>query len=406
MAKFFSYKAKDITGNIVTGTILADSECTVAMHIREQGYFMTQITEENRTHSLFSCIKNVRSVSLKEVSIFCRLFSTMLHAGLPLVSCLHILIEQTDNPRMKHALQDIYKKVKEGTTLSHALSHHPLLFPSLMSHMVEAGEVVGMLDEILCRLASHFEKEYQMNKKIKSAMTYPGMVSGIATLLVLFILTYVLPIFVQMFANMNKELPLLTRLLLMVSNFIRNFFPFIILATVISGYFIQISYRQERTRMWIDDVLIRIPIIGLLSRKISIARFSRTLGTLLYGGVPIITALEIVRKTLGNLSMVKALAQAQTGIKEGRSLATTLAQSKIFTPMVIQMVAIGEESGALDDMLENIATFYENDVDDMVCRLQSAIEPIVIAALGIVIGLIIIAIMVPFFDIMTNPKVI
>jgi len=402
MAKTFAYKAKDRSGQVLTGSILAENENAVAIHIREKGYFITQIKEESSTSSVTGFMDNFKSISLKEISIVCRLFSTMIDAGLPLISCLDVLIEQTDNPRMKKALQDVYKKVKEGDTLSRSLGDHPRIFPELMVNMVEAGEVGGVLDDVLGRLASHFEKEHKMNEKIKSAMTYPAVVSGMAVLAVVFILTFVLPTFVGMFAGMNKELPLLTRILLAISSFIRNYAPFILIALIGGGYGLKVAYREEKTRKIIDNLILRIPIVGMLSRKIGIARFSRTLSTLLHGGVPIITALEVVQKTIGNLSMMAALQQAQSGIKEGVSLATTLAQSKVFTPMVIQMVSIGEESGALDKMLEKIADFYESDVDDVVSRLSSIIEPVIIGVLGIVIGVIVVAIMVPLFDIITT----
>ena len=402
MAKTFAYRAKDRSGLVLTGSILAENENAVAIHIREKGYFITQIKEQGGTNSLTTFIDNFKSISLKEISILCRLFSTMIDAGLPLISCLDVLIEQTDNPRMKKALQDVYKKVKEGETLSRSLGDHPRIFPELMVNLVEAGEVGGVLDDVLNRLANHFEKEHKMNEKIKSAMTYPAVVSVMAILVVVFILTFVLPTFVQMFAGMNKELPLLTRILLAISEFLRNYFPLLIISTIATSYGMMIAYRDKRYRRVIDSFTLRIPVVGMLSRKISIARFSRTLSTLLHGGVPIITALEVVQKTIGNLSMMEALQQAQNGIKEGVGLATTLAQSKVFTPMVIQMVSIGEESGSLDKMLEKIADFYESDVDDVVSRLSSIIEPVIIGVLGLVVGMIVVAIMIPMFDVITN----
>ncbi|AIF51793.1 type II secretion system F family protein [Pelosinus sp. UFO1] len=402
MARNFAYRAKDRNGQVLTGSILAENEHAVALHVREKGYFITQLKEEGSTSAIRSFIDNLQRISLKEISIFCRLFSTMIDAGLPLVSCLNVLIEQTDNPRMKKALQDVYKKVKEGETLSRSLGDHPRIFPGLMINMVEAGEVGGVLDDVLGRLANHFEKEHKMNEKIKSALTYPAVVSAMAVLSVVFILTFVLPTFVQMFDNMKMELPLLTRILLAISAFLRNYAPFLLIAVIAGVYGFKIAYQREDTQKYIDALTLKIPIVGMLSRKVGIARFSRTLSTLLHGGVSIITALEVVQKTIGNLSMTKALEQAQSGIKEGMGLATTLAQSKVFTPMVIQMVSIGEESGALDKMLEKIADFYENDVDDVISRLSSIIEPVIIGVLGVVIGLIVISIMIPLFDVITN----
>ncbi len=402
MAKTFTYKAKDRNGATITGSILAENQTAVATHIREKGYFITQIKEKDDFNFLSTFMGNLKSINLKEMSIHCRLFATMIDAGLPLVTCLNILIEQTDNLRMKKALQNVYKKVKEGETLSRALSNHPRIFPDLMIHMVEVGEIGGVLDDVLNRLASHFEKEHKINEKFKSAMTYPTVVSLMAILSVIFILSFVLPTFIQIFDNMKIQLPLLTRVLLAISNFLRKYALFLVIGTTAGIYGIRVAYLEEESRKVIDNLRFNIPIIGMLNRKVGIARFSRNLSTLLRGGVPLITALEVVQKTIGNLIMMKALKEAQSGIKEGMGLASTLAQSKVFTPMVIQMISIGEESGTLDKLLEKVADFYENDVDDVVSRLSSIIEPVIIGVLGLVIGLIIISIMVPLFDVITT----
>lgn len=402
MAKTFAYKAKDRNGATITGSILAENQTAVAIHIREKGYFITQIKEKDDFNFLSTFIGNLKSINLKEISIHCRLFATMIDAGLPLVTCLNILIEQTDNLRMKKALQNVYKKVKEGESLSRALSNHPRIFPDLMIHMVEVGEIGGVLDDVLNRLASHFEKEHKINEKFKSAMTYPTVVSFMAILSVIFILSFVLPTFIQIFDNMKIQLPLLTRVLLAISNFLRKYALFLVIGTTAGIYGIRVAYLEEESRKVIDNLTLKIPIIGMLNRKVGIARFSRNLSTLLRGGVPLITALEVVQKTIGNLIMMKALKEAQSGIKEGMGLASTLAQSKVFTPMVIQMISIGEESGTLDKLLEKVADFYENDVDDVVSRLSSIIEPVIIGVLGLVIGLIIISIMVPLFDVITT----
>lgn len=402
MAKTFAYKAKDRNGATITGSILAENQTAVAIHIREKGYFITQIKEKDNFNFLRTFMGSLKSINLKEISIHCRLFATMIDAGLPLVTCLNILIEQTDNLRMKKALQDVYKKVKEGETLSRALSDHPRIFPDLMIHMVEVGEIGGVLDDVLNRLASHLEKEHKINEKFKSAMTYPTVVSFMAILSVIFILSFVLPTFIQIFDNMKIQLPLLTRVLLAISNFLRKYALFLVIGTTAGIYGIRVAYLEEESRKVIDNLTLKIPIIGMLNRKVGIARFSRNLSTLLRGGVPLITALEVVQKTIGNLIMMKALKEAQSGIKEGMGLASTLAQSKVFTPMVIQMISIGEESGTLDKLLEKVADFYENDVDDVISRLSSIIEPVIIGVLGLVIGLIIISIMVPLFDVITT----
>ncbi len=403
MANIFGYRAKDRNGQVLIGSILAENESAVADHIRDKGYFITHIKEEGGTKFYNTFIDHLRSGSLKELSILCRLFATMINAGLPLLTSLDVLISQTNNRQMKKALLNVYKKVKEGEILSRSLGDYPTIFPNLMVNMVEVGEVGGLLDDVLNRLANHFEKEYKLNEKIKSALTYPTVVCAMASVSIAFIVTFVLPTFVQMFDNLKMELPLLTRILLATSDILYNYTLFMIAFIVVGAYGLKIVYQRESSRKMINKLILSIPVVGMLSRKIGIARFSRTLSTLLHGGVPIITALDVVKKTTGNLSIMEALEQAQAGIKGGRALASTLSQSKVFTPMVIQMVSIGEESGALDKMLEKIADFYESDVDDIVGRLSSIIEPVIIGTLGIVIGLIVISIMIPIFDIITNP---
>jgi type IV pilus assembly protein PilC len=405
VAKTFAYRAKDSQGQVITGSILADNENAVAVHIRGDGYFITQIKEQGDQKSLLTLIENLHSVNIRDIAIFCRLFSTMIDAGLSLVTALNVLIEQTDNRRLKTALQDVYKKIKEGEALSRALGDHPRVFPSIMINMVEAGEMGGMLDDAFSRLAIHFEKEYKMNEKIKSAMAYPVVVCIIAVLAVSFILTNVLPTFVGMFEEAKINLPLLTSMLLLISVFLRNNALIIMAVMVVVFYGLRLTLQKEKFKKKIDTFTLKLPFVGMLTRKIGIARFSRTFSTLLHSGVPIITALEVVQKTIGNLRMMEALAGAQDGIKEGRSLALTLAESKMFTPMVTQMVSIGEESGALDKMLEKVADFYESDVDDVITRLNSIIEPLIIVALGIVIGVIVLAIMIPMFDIMSGAAI-
>lgn len=401
MAQVFIYKAKDRKGRMLSGSILADNPAAVAAHVRDQGYIALQIRAQN-TRSLNARLQELKKVKLKELAVFARQFATMLTAGIPLTSCLNILIEQTENSRLKTALQDIYKRVQDGEPLSQALASYPRIFPSIMYNMIEAGEVGGMLDNVLERLAVHFEKEHKLNEKVKSAMTYPAVVMTLAILAVIFILTFVLPTFVKMFADMKIELPLLTRILLALSGAIRDYifiWPLAILGFI---YGLLRAYRTPATRLYIDALLLRLPIIGPLARKIAIARFSRTLGTLLHGGVPILLALEVVAKTMGNAAMIQSLNTAKDNVREGLGLAQTLQASNVFTPMVVQMVAVGEESGSLDSMLEKIADFYESEVDDMVGRLSSIIEPVIVAFLGIVIGVIIVAIMLPMFDIMSG----
>lgn len=402
MSTTFTYKAKDRTGQLLTGSILADSEAAVASNIREKGYFVTQIKKKSSTNSVERLLESLHRVGIKDLAVVCRQFSTMVDAGLSLVACLNILIEQCSNPRLKAALQDVYKKVKEGETLSRALSDHANIFPAIMINMIEAGEVGGVLDDVLGRLATHFEKEHKLNEKVKSAMTYPAVVLTMAFLVVIFILTFVLPTFMQMFIGMKMELPLPTKILLALSAFLREYALLLVIGFLLFSIGLAIAIKKPKIKKLIDELILKLPIFGVLARKIAIARFSRTLSTLVRGGVPILSALEVVKKTMGNLSMTDALGKAQANVKEGISLAQTLGSSKVFTPMVIQMVAIGEESGSLDKMLEKVADFYESDVDDMVGRLSSIMEPLIVGILGVVIGFIVISVVIPLFDVITN----
>ncbi|VBB06879.1 bacterial general secretion pathway protein f signature [Lucifera butyrica] len=402
MSKTFTYKAKDRLGQVFEGSILAESEAAVAIHIREKGYFITQIREQRRTASLLGRLEEWQGVKIKELAVFCRQFATMVDAGVPLITCLNILIEQAGSKRLKTVLQDVYKRVREGEALSRAMADYPRVFPEIMVNMIEAGEVGGVMDDMLTRLAAHFEKEYKLNEKVKSSLTYPAVVISMAVVVVIFILTFVLPTFMNMFKNMKVELPMPTRMLLAISGFLRQDWPLLIVLLLAGTIGLGFAYKQERVRFFIDSFLLRLPVYGVLLRKIAIARFSRTLSTLVRGGVSLITALEVVKRTTGNLNMITALTRAQKDVKEGLSLANTLAACQVFTPMVVQMTAIGEESGTLDTMLEKIADFYENEVDDMVGRLSSIMEPVIVGILGVVIGFIVISIMLPLFDVITN----
>ena len=402
MAKTFAYKAKNCKGELLVGNILAEDENAVAVHIQGKGYFITQIKEENTNPPIIEFINQFRKIGVRDTAIFCRLFSTMIDAGLPLLSCFAVLIEQSDNLRMKKALQDVYKKIKEGDSLSRCLSSHPKIFPILMINLIEAGEVGGVLDDILRRLAEHFEKEHKMNEKIKTALTYPAVIGAMSIFSMIFTLIFVLPSFVQIFETMKVELPLLTQLLLGFSKLLQNNLLCILISLIIGGYSLQVTYRKGHCKRIIDSFIMRFSVVNTLSRKVGIARFCRTLSILLHSGVPIITALEVVIKTVHNRSIAEAMEEAQLDIKEGINLRTALTRSKVFTPMVIQMVSIGEESGSLDKMLGKIADFYESDVDDLATRLSSMIEPILIGMLGIFIGIVIVGIMTPLFDVITN----
>lgn len=402
MPETFTYKARDRSGGLISGKIAADSEQAVAAFIRDKGYFVTQIKKMKETGNLEDYISKLRGVKPKEVAVFCRQMSIMVNAGLPLVTAVGILIEQTYNPVLKKALQDIYQQIQGGDTFSSAVKQYDNIFPQIMIHMITAGEVGGVLDDVMNRLSVHLEKDYKMREKIKSAMTYPIVVISLAVLVVIFILTFVMPTFMTMFTQMNSELPLPTQILLGVSGFFQNYWWLVIIGLVASVFGLAQLYKVPRYQLLADSMILRMPVFGMLVRKVSIAKFSRTLGTLLHGGVPIITALDVVKNITGNMELVNALSTAQSDVRDGFTLSDTLKSSQVFTPMVVQMIAVGEETGQMDTMLEKIADFYEDDVDDVVSRLSSLLEPMMIVILGIIIGAIVISIALPMFDVVNH----
>lgn len=402
MAKKFIYTARNRSGRVLTGTVLADNQAAAATYVRGQDCFITSLKEYKPASTTGQLLKKLRRVKTKDLAVLCRQFSTMVNAGIPILSCLNILAEQCDNSLLKETLQDVYKRVREGESLSQALTNYSGIFPNLMVSLIEAGELGGALDEVLERLAAHFEKEHKLNEKVKSAAVYPAVVMAIACGVVIFIFTFVLPTFTKMFENMHMELPLLTKILLAVSNILQNHFLSLAIMAGAGIYGIVLALRQLAVRTWLDELILRLPFVGVLTRKIAIACLSRTLSTLLRGGVTIISAMEVVEKILGNRSMVAAINRAKTRVREGQGLALALNASQVFTPMTVQMIAIGEESGSLAQMLERVADFYDNEVDDMVTRLNSLVEPCIILFLGITIGSIVIAILLPMFDVMSG----
>lgn len=402
MAKNFFYKARNAEGRRLSGQVVADSQAAAAAFVRDKGWFVTQIKEQQRLCSLNVDLRNFRAVGLKDLAVFCRLFATMAGAGISFVNCLSILQEQSEHPRLKSALADIYKRVREGESLAQSLAAHPGVFPQLMIGMVEAGEAGGVLDRILQRLAALFEKEYKTREKVKSALTYPALVSVLACGVVLFILTFVLPTFTKIFEGSRIELPAVTKFVLAISLFCQMHGTMLLLAAAAFFAMLALALRRPAVREWLDAAALDAPLFGPLLRKVAIARFAHTLGTLTRSGLPILSALEMARRASDNRRMKDVLEQAQTSVKGGANLASPLADSRLFPPMVVQMITIGEEAGELDAMLEKISEFYEEEVDETVRRLSTLIEPLLIVFLGLVIGGIVLSVMLPMFDLTMN----
>jgi type IV pilus assembly protein PilC len=334
----------------------------------------------------------------KDLVVFTRQFSTMIDAGVPIVQCLDILLEQESNRSFKLVIKQVKRAVEAGATFSEALKYHPKVFDALFVNLVAAGEMAGMLDVTLNRLSAYIEKVAKLKKKIRSAMTYPAVVVGIAIIVIAVILTYVIPVFAQLFREAGTSLPTLTLLVLSVSDFSRRYFHWLILGCILLVFLIYRFRKTATGRDWTDRLLLRLPVFGILLRKAAIARFTRTLATMLSSGVPILESLEIVATTAGNMVIEKGLRKARESIADGHAVAEPLSANKVFPPMVVQMIAVGEATGALDEMLAKIADFYDDEVDIAVDALTSLLEPLLIVFLGITIGGLLVAMYLPIFQ--------
>ena len=334
----------------------------------------------------------------KDKVIFVRQFATMIDAGLPLVQCLDILQEQQDNANFKRVIRQIKKDVEEGSTLSDAVKKHPKVFDNLFHNLVAAGEIGGILDIILNRLATYIEKITQLKKKVKGALTYPVIVVAIAIIVVAVILIWVIPVFSQLFLDAGVKLPGMTLFVMNMSEFTKRYFHWMILGLILLIVGLRQFRRTTRGRDIFDRLLLRMPVFGVLIRKVAVARFTRTLGTMLSSGVPILDGLDVVAATAGNSVVEKAIREARLSISEGRPVAEPLAETRVFPPMVTQMIAVGEATGALDSMLGKIADFYDEEVDSAVGVLTSMLEPLLILFLGVTIGGLLVAMYLPIFQ--------
>jgi len=338
-------------------------------------------------------------ITSKDIVVFTRQFATMIDAGLPLVQCLEILSSQQDNATFKEVLIKVKEDVESGSTFADALKKHPKAFNELYVNLIAAGEVGGILDTILNRLAAYIEKAMKLRKKVKSAMTYPATVVGIAIIVIAVILLFVIPTFAKLFADFGTALPLPTQIVINLSQFIQDYIIAIILAIALLIYGAKKIYATEKGRDKIDNWALRLPVFGILIRKVAVAKFSRTLSTMISSGVPILDALDIVRKTAGNRTIEKAIGKVRASISEGNTIAEPLKESQVFPPMVCQMIEVGEQSGALDTMLGKIADFYDDEVDDAVNNLTAMMEPMLMLFLGTTVGGLVIAMYLPIFKI-------
>ena len=397
----FKYKARKRDGAVVYGTVNAPNEAAVAAFIRKQDMYVAGI-EASKKKGLFSGVLFEESINLYDISIFARQFATLLGAGVPLLTGLEILTQQSAKERLRTVLGQITTSVREGKALSAAMAEFPKVFPELMTNMVAAGEAVGILEIVMDRLAAQFEKDYRMNAKFKSAMIYPAIVLSVAAIVVAIIMMFVMPVFVGLFEQLKIELPFVTRVVIGISNFLGHYWYLVIAALI--GLFLLYKWAgtKESFRLWRDGVYLKVPIFGDLYNKIIITRFARTFASLSRSGVPILNAMTIVSKATGSLQAERVLNQARGSLRRGRTLADPMEASGMFPPIVISLVNIGEETGALDTMLDKVADFYGAEVDDTIGRLQTIMDPILIVILGVIIGTLAVALLLPMFEIVTK----
>ncbi len=391
----FTYRGTNRSGGSVAGEMTATSKAELQSLLRRQQITPTKMSEKGKEFNLPTF---GGGVSAKELAVFTRQFSVMIDAGLPLVQCLEILASQQENKLFQKVLTGTRGAVEGGSNLSAAMKQYPKVFDPLYSNMVEAGETGGILDTILQRLSTYIEKNVKLKAAVKSALIYPIGVLTIAAGVIILLLWKVVPIFATLFAGLGVDLPLPTKIVIGMSNFVGSIFGLLILVGIAAAIFgLKVWYGTPGGRYFLDSVILKLPVLGILMRKIAVARFTRTLGTLISSGVPILEGLDITARTSGNAVVERALFQVRKSLEEGKSLTEPLKECAVFPGMVTQMISVGEQTGAMDAMLQKIADFYEDEVDAAVKDLLTALEPIMIVFLGTVVGGVVISMYLPLF---------
>ena len=396
----FDYTAKNATtGQILKGQYDAPSRDELIGHLRKNRLILVSLREAPKSITIKMPGKGIGT---RDIVIFTRQFATMINSGLPLVQSLNILAAQTENPKLKDVTRAVVFDVEAGNTLADAFAKHPTAFPQLYVNMVAAGEAGGILDTILLRLATFLEKNDKLIRKVKSAMIYPAVIFAVAIMAIVILLVFVIPIFQEMFASVGSDLPMPTRIVIGMSDFLQSFWWGIIAATVIGVFAFKKFNQTTHGKRRVDSTLLRLPVLGDVLRKSAVARFTRTLGTLISSGVSILDGLEITAKTAGNTIIQDAIMQSRASIAGGDTIAAPLEKSGVFPPMVISMIAVGEQTGGLDEMLSKIADFYDDEVDVAVSGLLSLMEPMMILFLGVIVGGMIVAMYLPIFGMMNT----
>jgi type IV pilus assembly protein PilC len=396
----YQYSVRDRSGKVVNGQLEAESQAAVARKLSSMGYAPLSISEFNPGMQRDLSLPSFGSkVKLKDLAIMARQFATMINSGLSLLRSLDILAQQTENKELARILGEVRNDVEVGTALSVALSKHEAVFPPLMVNMVRAGEVGGFLDAVMVQLAENFEAEVKLKSKIKSAMTYPVVVFIMAILAVTGMLLFIVPVFAKMFDSLGGELPAPTKLLVLLSTVLKYGAPFFIVFGIAAFVTWSRIKHTERVRNIVDPLKLRIPVFGLLFQKIALSRFARNLGTMMHSGVPILQALEIVADTTGNTVVGRAVRDVQESVRQGESMTAPLERHPVFPPMLVQMMAVGEDTGQLDEMLHKISEFYDQEVEATTESLTALIEPLMIGFLGGIVGAMIIALYMPIFKV-------
>ena len=405
----FAYTVKGADGQTRSGTSEADSQEGLRRRLSEQGFSVQAVKPAKaakaakRASNQPGFFDRFSKVKLAELSLFCRQFSTMIDAGVSLVRCLDVLGEQATSPKLKRIINDIRSEVEAGNSLSKAMSKYPTVFDNLFIGLIRAGEVGGVLEEALQRLSQFLEKDVELRRKVKSAMTYPTIVSVVALGIVMFLTMFIVPQFMKMFTDLGlHNFPAMTQVLMDFSNFLIHKWYLMTIIVIVCVIAFRMFVRTKFGRRAYDRFKLKVPVFGKLNHKVALARFARTLGTLLTSGVPILQAMETVAGTVSNEIISDAILDARARIREGDVISEPLKKSKMFPPMVVQMIAIGQESGALDTMLNKIADFYEQEVDAAIASLTAAIEPVLIVFLGVTVGFIVIAMFMPLVELING----
>lgn len=407
MAQVYSYKARNQIGKLVMGQLEAEGESAAVSALRQENLAIIDIRPVKKSAGNKKLDLNLvhfvePKVSTKDLALFCRQFATMVEAGVPILSCLNVLGEQSGNKKLKKITAKIIEYLQSGYSLAESLQMHPDVFPPIFVNMVEAGELGGVLEQVLNNLAIHFEKEHDLKEKVKSAMMYPVVVSVVAFIVVTAMMVFVVPNYLSVIKQFHAELPASTKLIIAISNALQYNAHFILLSFLVLILLIKNLMKTEKGVEWYSRVSLKIPILGGILHRIIVARFCRTLATLGNSGVPILKALDVVKKATGNRLVVQAISDAESSIKEGQGIAQPLSRSGMFPPMVNRMVAVGEETGALEMLLEKAAIFYEREVDATVSRFASIIEPVLVVFMGGIVGFIVLSMFLPMLNIISS----